>query len=193
MDNQIRIRQFLPSDQDEACSLWVNGIKSHMYSEKSAPEFCTCIVRYLEAKCKPEGDMYNIEQSYRKSDPRKNFFVAEDITNGKLAGCVAALPSTELNGDEYLELVRMSVGSDYRGTSVGPLLVKAFEDWAGSLGYRKVTLTAWNVNIPACRFYAKLGYRVLEGQQPKLPPSAYAIGPEEEAVVGLVYFVKDLE
>jgi hypothetical protein len=96
-----------------------------------------------------------------------NFFVTKDFTNGKLAGCVAALPSTELNGDEYLELVHMSIGRAYRSTSIGPLLVKAVEDWARSLGYKKVTLTTWNVNIPACRCYAKLGYRVLEGQQPK--------------------------
>jgi GNAT superfamily N-acetyltransferase len=192
MDNQIRVRPFLPSDQDEACALWVNGLKSHT-PEISVPEMCTCIARYMEAKCKPEGDMYNIENYYQKSDPRKNFFVAEDMMSGKLAGCVAAIPSTELNGDEYLELVRMSVDGAYRGSPVGPLLVKSFEDWAGSVGYKKVTLTAYNVNIPACKFYTKQGYRVLEDQQPKLPPSAYYISPAEEAIVGLVYFVKDLE
>ena len=192
MENNFLIRKARPDDQDRLVELWITGLKSHMIGPNATPEFTQVIQRYLDAKCKPDGDMYNIQKYYLNDDPRKTFIVAEETSTGKIAGCVAAIPSTELNGEEYLELVRMSVDSSFRGTGVGPLLVKAFEDWAICVGYRKVTLTAWDCNIPAVKFYKKFGYKEIENFVSTLPPSAYYIFPEEESKVGLVYYEKGL-
>jgi GNAT superfamily N-acetyltransferase len=49
------------------------------------------------------------------------------------------------------------VGPDARGKGVGTALFKAAEAWSVTKGCRQLKVETQNINVPACRFYAKQG------------------------------------
>ena len=44
-----------------------------------------------------------------------------------------------------------------RRTGVGDILFHAAEDWARSRGARTLIVETQNINVPACRFYDRMG------------------------------------
>jgi GNAT superfamily N-acetyltransferase len=49
------------------------------------------------------------------------------------------------------------VNPDVRGQGIGPLLFQAAEDWARSRGCTQLKVETQNINVPACRFYVRMG------------------------------------
>lgn len=51
----------------------------------------------------------------------------------------------------------LRVAPDARGQGVGSALFRAAEAWAVARGCRQIKVETQNVNVPACRFYARQG------------------------------------
>jgi len=49
------------------------------------------------------------------------------------------------------------VAPEARGRGVGRLLFQAVEEWAAARGCRQLKIETQNINVPACRFYARRG------------------------------------
>ncbi len=60
---------------------------------------------------------------------------------------------------EAVELKRMFVAEDRRGTGIGRAIVAALEAWAKELGYRAVVLETGTLQHEAIALYEKVGYR----------------------------------
>lgn len=54
--------------------------------------------------------------------------------------------------------IRVTPG--YRGCGVGRRLFERVETWAATHGCRELTVETQNINVPACRFYERLGCRL---------------------------------
>jgi N-acetylglutamate synthase-like GNAT family acetyltransferase len=189
----IRTRQFRKEDQEAVVEVYRKGLCSYT-NENSLPEIPQLTSRFVESKCCPEGDMYDIELSYiAGNDKRSNFFVAEDEA-GKIVGCVGVIPSTEFDPNEYLELVRMSVDNNCRGAGVANKLLEALEDWARLQGYNKVNLTTLDGMVPAVKFYSKNGFRRLYDKEESLDLTKYGFAENEKSnAVNVVHFTKQLD
>jgi GNAT superfamily N-acetyltransferase len=61
-----------------------------------------------------------------------------------------------------------------RGSGVGSHLVAAAENWARSKGCSQLKVETQNINVPACRFYARNGFRI-----GSVDPHAYPDLPNE--------------
>jgi streptothricin acetyltransferase len=81
------------------------------------------------------------------------FFAAH--WNGMRAGGAAATFDTHRSDTAVLWDIR--VAAEARGKGVGTALFKAVEKWAGAQDCRHLRVETQNINVPACRFYAKQG------------------------------------
>jgi len=76
-----------------------------------------------------------------------------------------------LEGREDLAVLwDIRVAPEARGRGVGAALLRATGAWAGVRGCRSMKVETQNVNVPACRFYAKHGF-VLRAVDPHAYPS----------------------
>jgi N-acetylglutamate synthase-like GNAT family acetyltransferase len=188
----IIVRQFREKDQSKVLELYRTGLLSYT-NANSVPEVPPICARFVEGRCAPGGDMHDIVQNYLTGDKRNNFFVAEEEETGKILGCVGAIPSTEFDPNEYMELVRMSVDPTSRGSGVGVKLLETFENWARSQGYKHVNLTTLDGMQAAVRFYSKNGYNMLKDKEQRLDLSKYGIvAGEGSHAVSVVHYVKQL-
>ena len=94
-----------------------------------------------------------------------------DVSNWGLVGARAggarvgaAVVAFDTEGVEMLEgrrdlavLWDLRVGPEARGRGVGGALFRAAEGWAAARGCRRLKVETQNVNVPACRFYARQG------------------------------------
>jgi GNAT superfamily N-acetyltransferase len=60
-------------------------------------------------------------------------------------------------GRDIAVLWDIRVSPNVRGKGVGSALFKAAENWAIARGCRQLKVETQNINVPACRFYAKQG------------------------------------
>lgn len=97
----------------------------------------------------------------------------------RLVGAAAVGFNTE--GLEMLEgrsdlavLWDIRVSPEARSQGIGSMLLRAAEAWAVKMGCRELKVETQNINVPACRFYARHGL-VLTSVQ----PSAYPEFPDE--------------
>lgn len=100
-------------------------------------------------------------------------------TGGRLVGAAAVAFDTP--GVEMLEgrrdlavLWDLRVEPEARGQGVGAALFRAAEDWARAKGCAELKIETQNINVPACRFYARQGC-VLRA----VDPAAYPTLPGE--------------
>lgn len=49
------------------------------------------------------------------------------------------------------------VAPELRGTGIGGMLFRAVEGWARARACRQLDVETQNINVPACRFYARMG------------------------------------
>jgi GNAT superfamily N-acetyltransferase len=66
------------------------------------------------------------------------------------------------------------VAPDARGHGIGAALFRAAQAWAAARGCRRLKVETQNVNVPACRFYARMGCRL-----GAVHPAAYPGLPDE--------------
>jgi GNAT superfamily N-acetyltransferase len=59
--------------------------------------------------------------------------------------------------DDVAVLWDIRVSPRERGGGIGSALFRAAADWAGARGCRWLKIETQNVNVPACRFYQKMG------------------------------------
>lgn len=190
--SSVKIRQFNAlTDQETVLELYRNGLYSYT-EENSSPELANVCRHLVEGRCRENGDMFNVEKYYQTGDPRRNFFVAED-ENGRIVGCVGAIPSTEYDPDEFMELTRMSVDNNFRGGGVGTKLVQEFENWAKSHGYKHLNLTTLHEMHAARNLYFKNGFSLVPEKEERLDTSKYGnISGSEGKALYLIHFVKHL-
>ena len=66
-----------------------------------------------------------------------------------------------LEGREDLALIwDLRVAAAFRGQGVGARLIDAAEEWARSHACRELKVETQNINLPACRFYARCGFEL---------------------------------
>jgi GNAT superfamily N-acetyltransferase len=79
----------------------------------------------------------------------------------RLGGAVLAFGSRDIgmleDRDDVAVLWDMRVRPERRGCGVGAALFRAAEAWARSRGCSVLKVETQNVNVPACRFYARMG------------------------------------
>lgn len=105
------------------------------------------------------------------------WFVAR--TDGRRVGGAAVAFDTPgvhmLEGRRDLAVLwDIRVAPDARGHRVGAALFRAAVAWALGRGCRQIKIETQNVNVPACRFYARMGCRL-----DSIDPAAYPGLPDE--------------
>jgi len=87
--------------------------------------------------------------------------IAARIEGRRVGGAVIALRTPGLNmlegRDDLAVLWDIRVAPEFRGRGVGSALFGAAEKWAAARGCRQLMVETQNINVPACRFYAKQG------------------------------------
>jgi GNAT superfamily N-acetyltransferase len=85
---------------------------------------------------------------------------AHDVDQ-RVGGAVIAFDTPGLNmldgRHDVAVLWDMRIHPDRRSGGVGTLLFRAVEDWARDRGCRLLKVETQNVNVPACRFYRRMG------------------------------------
>jgi GNAT superfamily N-acetyltransferase len=60
--------------------------------------------------------------------------------------------------DDLAVLWDLRVAPEVRGRGVGSGLFRAAEAWARARGCRRMKMETQDINVPACRFYARRGF-----------------------------------
>ncbi|MBN2379571.1 GNAT family N-acetyltransferase [candidate division WOR-3 bacterium] len=88
------------------------------------------------------------------------FFVTYD-GDRPVAGATIAYNTEGVNmlegRDDLAVLWDIRVHSDYQGKGIGAMLLGKTVEWARSKGCSQLKIETQNVNVPACRFYARQG------------------------------------
>jgi GNAT superfamily N-acetyltransferase len=91
-------------------------------------------------------------------------FLAAFIDGARVGGAVVALRSRDLEmldgRDDLAVLWDLRVAPDQRGNGVGGELIEAAERWARANGATTMKVETQNINVPACRRYARSGFIV---------------------------------
>lgn len=94
------------------------------------------------------------------ADRDSTFFIAE--WQGKAAGYAKLREGSEGDGVETesaIELQRIYILEKMKGRSIGFELMKKCFAEAGEKGFAIIWLGVWRYNLPAQKFYAKLGFK----------------------------------
>lgn len=67
---------------------------------------------------------------------------------------------------ESVELKRMFVKREFRGSGTAKQILKELEEWAAELNYKKMILETGTGQPDAIRFYTKSGYEQIENFEP---------------------------
>jgi GNAT superfamily N-acetyltransferase len=147
------VRKFEPKDQRVVHTMYRSAM--HQYDHLGLQG-----MKYASFAADPDDDMSDIQCVFMDSkDELSCFWVAE--IEDKIVGFVGAVPSTEFNNKDYVELVRLFVDPDYREHDVGRKLVNAAEKWAKEVGYKYINLTALS-RLDARPNYPKPGFTLKE-------------------------------
>ena len=113
---------------------------------------------------------------------------AGDRRVGGAAVAVNTPELTMLEGRSDLAVLwDIRVSMEARGHGVGSELFRAAEEWARARGCRQLKVETQNVNVPACRFYARHGCvlgAVNRGAYPELPSEIQLLWYKDLAGVG---------
>ena len=107
---------------------------------------------YLKVTDEDEHDFYN---QFNNIDVLKEVVVT--YVSGIAVGCGAI----KKFDNSAVEVKRMFVLKENRGTGVAQKLLVALENWARELGYRKCVLETGIRQIEAVKFYKKCTYKVI--------------------------------
>lgn len=130
----LRIRQFQPSDQPAVKKLILNGLVDHW--------------KILDPTKNPDLD--DIYASYQHA----TFVVAQE--NDCIIGCGALVPHTA----ETVEIVRMSVESNFRRKGIGTLILQHLIQEARMQGYRTIILETTATWQEVIAFYLRSGFHI---------------------------------
>ena len=118
--------------------------------------------RKLQAPYLKDYDAIESPLQWQRSFDMSNwgFFVAR--SDGlRLGGAAVAFDTAGLtmleDRKDLAVLWDIRVGTEARGKGVGAALFRAAEKWAMAQGCQRLKVETQNINVPACRFYAKQG------------------------------------
>lgn len=128
-----------------------HGLGGFTLSERTLP------VPYLK-----DYDAIESPLQWQRSFDMSNwaFFVA-NAAGGRLGGAVVAFDTDGLtmleDRKDIAVLWDIRVADEARRQGVGSALFRAVEKWAVAHRCRRLKVETQNINVPACRFYAKQG------------------------------------
>jgi GNAT superfamily N-acetyltransferase len=99
------------------------------------------------------------------------------VGGAAVAPAAEVMPSHDVAGGTAV-LWDLRVAPEWRGRGVGSALFRASERWAAARGWRAFLVETQDVNVGACRFYARVGCR-LESYE----PDAYDAMPGEARLI----------
>ena len=109
-------------------------------------------------------------------DTSKWVLVSAFSGSTRMGGAIGAIdtPGTDMLEGRYdLAVVwDLRVAAEARRRSVATSLLQVLVDWARESGCRELKVETQNTNVPACRFYAAIGFKLSEanfGAYPRLP------------------------
>lgn len=112
----------------------------------------------------------------RRFDVSNWGLLAARVEGRRVGGAVVAFRTPGLDmleGREDLAVLwDIRVAPEARGRGVGGALFRAAEAWAGARGCRQLKVETQNINVPACRFYARQGCALIAVNRfayPELP------------------------
>lgn len=92
---------------------------------------------------------------FNKIDALK--YVVLAYLNNKVAGCGAI----KHFDDDTVEVKRMFVSPECRGSGIASKIINELEVWATELGYKKCVLETGDKMVEAINLYKKCGYQVI--------------------------------
>lgn len=105
-------------------------------------------------------------------------FFAARVAGERVGGAAVVFRAPDvdmLRGRQDVALLwDIRVAREMRGRGVGASLVAAVEAWSAAHGAEWLEVETQNVNVPACRFYERMGFVLRE-----VHPHAYASLPDE--------------
>jgi len=115
------------------------------------------LVKELDAYLKIiDGDEHNFYSQFNTIDVLNEVVVM--YVDNKPVGCGAIKRFDEFS----VEIKRMFVLSEKRGTGIAKKVLIELEQWAKELGYKKCVLETGKRQIEAVKFYKKLNYKMIE-------------------------------
>lgn len=114
------------------------------------------LVKKLDTYLKiTDGDEHEFYNQFNNIDVLKNVIVihVDDVA----VGC-GAIKKFDVNS---IEIKRMYVAENYRGTGIAQKIITAIEIWAKELGYTKCVLETGKRQVEAVKFYHKCNYKVI--------------------------------
>ena len=112
------------------------------------------LVKKLDAYLKTtDGDEHDFYNQFNHIDVLKDVVVI--YFNDIAVGCGAI----KKFDDTSVELKRMFVSSENRGSGIAQKILQELETWAKELGYQECILETGNNQIEAINFYKKSGYK----------------------------------
>src|SRR5512133_1879737 len=98
------------------------------------------------------GEIQNQYNQFNKIDSIGTVVIA--YVNGKPSGCGCFKPFD----NHSVEIKRMIVIQEFRGTGLARMILIELEKWAIEIGFSKSVLETGIKQIEAIKFYSKLGY-----------------------------------
>ena len=120
--------------------------------------------RRLDAPYVKDYDTFEGEsptQWARRFDVSKWGLLGAHSNGARVGGAVVAFDTEGVNmlegRSDLAVLWDIRVSPESRGRGVGAALFGAVEAWAAARGCRQLKIETQNINVPACRFYARQG------------------------------------
>lgn len=97
---------------------------------------------------------------YYLEDPQKRFYYIATDDEGKVIGGVGIADIRLF--DDCAELQKLYLSDESKGKGLSPIMMKAIEDKALELGYKRIYLETHTTLEAAICLYEKLGYKCIE-------------------------------
>lgn len=97
---------------------------------------------------------------YYLEDPQKRFYYIATDDEGKIIGGVGIADIRLF--DDCAELQKLYLSDESKGKGLSPIMMKAIEDKALELGYKRIYLETHTTLEAAICLYEKLGYKCIE-------------------------------
>ena len=91
------------------------------------------------------------------SEPKGKIYLA--IVDNEPAGCIAF---HQMENKNNCEIKRLFVRKNFRGLSIGKILIKNVIEDAKNLGYKEIYLDTLSTLKSACKLYEKFGFEQIE-------------------------------
>ena len=124
-------------------------------------------INLIEEAVEPYVKDYDADENYRPTSWTRRFDISEwgifsaFDANSRIGGAALAWNTPEVNMLENAKdlacLWDLRVRPEYRNKGVGGALFERAVEWSKTRNCRRLMVETQNINVPACRFYARQG------------------------------------